>query len=68
MSKIARGGYIFVTWIGDHPPPHVHVYRDNKLVVKWDYENGSAMKGSANRTILRIIEDLKSEGKLGYED
>lgn len=36
MGKIRRGGYVFVTWKGDHAPRHVHVYRDGKLVVKWD--------------------------------
>ena len=30
---------------GDHPPRHVHVYRDGKLVVKWDLDNRNAMKG-----------------------
>jgi hypothetical protein len=68
MSKIRRGGYIFVNWIGDHPPPHVHVYRDGKLIVKWDYENGAPLKGTANRKILRLIAELIEEGELGYEN
>ncbi len=38
MAKVRRGGYIFLTWIGDHTPRHVHVYRDGKLIVKWDLE------------------------------
>ena len=42
MARIRRGGYIFITWIGDHSPRHVHVYRDGKLVVKWDLDNGIA--------------------------
>ena len=29
-----------MTWIGDHSPRHVHVYRDGKLVAKWDLEDG----------------------------
>ena len=68
MSKKRRGGYIFVTWIGDHPPPHVHVYRDGKLVVKWDYENWVPMKGSASNRVLKLITELMDEGELGYED
>jgi hypothetical protein len=39
MGKIRRGGFVFVTWKGDHSPYHVHVYRDGTLVVKWDLEN-----------------------------
>jgi len=38
VSKIRRGGYVFVTWVGDHPPRHVHVYRDGELVAKWDLD------------------------------
>ena len=64
MSKIRRGNYIFITWSGDHPPRHVHVYKDSKLVVKWDLENGLAMKGRANRRVLKLIAELEQEGRL----
>jgi hypothetical protein len=64
MSKIRRGGYIFVTWIGDHPPRHVHVYKDGKFVVKWDLENRVAMKGRATSRILKLIAELEQEGRL----
>jgi len=43
MGKVRRGNYIFVTWVGDHPPRHVHIYKDGKLVVKWDLKNRVAM-------------------------
>jgi hypothetical protein len=42
MSKIRRGGFVFVTWKGDHPPRHLHVYRDRRFVVKWDLDNPRA--------------------------
>ena len=64
MARIRRGGYIFLTWAGDHPPRHVHVYRDGKLVVKWDLDNGKAMRGAATRRILELIDELESEGLL----
>lgn len=64
MSKIRRGNYIFVTWIGDHPPRHVHIYKDGKLVVKWDLDNGLAMKGKVTKKILKLIADLQREGRL----
>ena len=64
MGKIRRGGYVFLTWKGDHGPRHVHVYRDRKLVVKWDLEHGTPMKGAADRKILRLIGELESEGLL----
>lgn len=62
MTKIRRGNFIFLGWIGDHSPRHVHVYRNRKLIVKWDLENGVAMKGTPTRRILRLISDLQDEG------
>ena len=64
MSKIRRGNYIFVTWVGDHGPRHVHVYKDGKLIVKWDLENGVAMKGKATQRVLKLIAELQAEGRL----
>lgn len=64
MGKIRRGGYILVTWKGDHPPRHVHVYRDGKLVVKWDLDNKKPMKGNATRRVRELIEKLESESLL----
>jgi hypothetical protein len=64
MGKLRRGGYIFVTWKGDHSPRHVHVYRDGKLVVKWDLDNGKPMRGDASKRVVELIEELDSEGLL----
>ena len=64
MGKIRRGGYVFVTWKGDHTPRHVHVYRDGRLVVKWDLDNNKAMKGKAPRKVLSLIDELEAEGLL----
>jgi hypothetical protein len=64
MGKVRRGNYIFLTWKGDHSPRHVHVYRDGKLVVKWDLENWQPMEGKASRRLLQIIKELDSEGEL----
>jgi uncharacterized protein DUF4160 len=64
VGKYRRGGYVFITWIGDHPPRHVHVYRDGRLVVKWDLDNRKAMKGKATSRILQLIAQLESEGVL----
>lgn len=64
MGKHRRGGYVFITWKGDHPPRHVHVYRDTKLVVKWDLDNKVAMKGVASHLVLALIAELEAEGEL----
>lgn len=64
MSRVRRGGYLFISWIGDHSPRHVHVYRDGKLVVKWDLENARSIRGRATAKILALIAELVSEGLL----
>jgi hypothetical protein len=42
----------------------VHVYRDGKLVVKWDLDNQLPMKGAAKRRVLQLIAELEAEGVL----
>jgi hypothetical protein len=64
VGKIRLGGYIFITWKSDHPPRHVHVYREGELVVKWDLDNGRPMRGSASQEIRKLIRLLLSEGRL----
>jgi hypothetical protein len=64
VGKHRRGGYVFITWKGDHPPRHVHVYRDGRLVVKWDLDNQMPMKGDASRQVLALIAELEAEGQL----
>lgn len=64
MGKIRRGGFVFITWIGDHAPRHVHVYKDGALVVKWDLEHDVAMRGRASSRILGLIAELRQEGAL----
>ncbi len=64
MSKLRRAGLVFLKWKGDHGPEHVHVFRDGRLVVKWDLENGKAMEGKPTRRVLDAIEGLVREGLL----
>ncbi len=53
-----------IDWKGDHGPRHVHVYRDGRLVLKWDLENGVPMEGRASRRVRRLLADLQEEGRL----
>jgi hypothetical protein len=55
---------VFVTWLGDHAPRHVHVYRGGRFVLKWDLENAKAMKGKPTARIKRLIRELREEGLL----
>jgi hypothetical protein len=64
MRKVRRGGYVFVSWKSDHPPRHVHVYREGRLIVKWDLDNDKPMKGVASAEVRRLIRVLQSEGRV----
>jgi hypothetical protein len=64
VGRHRRGGYVFITWKGDHSPRHVHVYCDGRLVVKWDLDNKKPMKGAATARVLVLIAELEAEGLL----
>lgn len=64
VGKVRRGGYVFISWKGDHSPRHVHVYRDGRLVVKWDLEEHKPMIGEPGRRVLKLILALDAEGVL----
>jgi hypothetical protein len=55
---------VFLIRKGDHSPRHVHVYRDGRLIVKWDLDNARAMEGSITRRVKELIEELENEGEL----
>lgn len=62
--KKRRGGYVCITWIGDHEPRHVHVYRDSDLVAKWDLEHNRPLTDNVPGRIVALIEVLRAEGEL----
>ena len=64
LGKERRGGYVFVSWIGDHSPRHVHVYWNGRLVLKWDLDHGKVMKGRGTKRLMRLIADLEREQRL----
>jgi hypothetical protein len=42
----------------------VHVYRDGRLIVKWNLEADVPLKGRANARILSLLRELGEEGLL----
>ena len=64
MPKIRRGNYVFLGWIGDHSPRHVHVYRDGRFVVKWDLDHWRPMEGRASARVVKLMEELVIERRL----
>ena len=66
MGRIRRGGYIIKWFIGDHPPTHVHIEKENgELIGRLDLERMTGMEGwQPDRKLLKIIEELRREGRL----
>jgi hypothetical protein len=64
VTRIRRGGYVFLTWSGDHPPRHVHVLRHGRLVLKWDLERGRPMQGLVPAKLVALVRELEEEGLL----
>jgi hypothetical protein len=64
MTKVRKGGYVFMTWTGDHTPRHVHVFRDKELVLKWNLDEDMVLSGVPVRRVVRLIRELRLEGRL----
>jgi hypothetical protein len=55
MGRVRRGGYLIDSWIGDHEPKHVHVYRDGRLVAKVEVPSLLVLSGRMNARLRRIL-------------
>lgn len=64
MGKIKRGGYIFVTWIGDHAPRHVHVFKNSRLVLIWNLERSVVISGKISHKLKKLLNLIIREGLL----
>jgi hypothetical protein len=64
MGKVRRGGYVFLSWKGDHGPNDVHVYRKGRLLVKWDLEAQLPMRGKVTQRVRQLLDELQAEGRL----
>jgi len=53
-----------VTWVGDHAPLHVHVFRDGRLILKWNLEKDLPMEGRAPARLVELIRELRRDGRL----
>jgi len=53
-----------VTWKGDHSPWHVHVFKDDRLILKFNLEAMVLIDGKLPARILKIIKTLMKEGLL----
>jgi hypothetical protein len=58
VGRKKRGGYIFETYAGDHPPYHVHIYKDDEFIGRFDIEKQKPMDGILSGQILKFLEEL----------
>lgn len=65
MGRVKRGGYIFDFWVGDHPPRHVHIYKDGRLIARVELNYAlTVMEGKVSRRLREILKVLIREGVL----
>jgi hypothetical protein len=66
MGRIRRGGYIFTTWKGDHPPRHVHVADGNgNGLGRVRIDNKEPLDDwTPPRKVKELIDELEREGRL----
>jgi hypothetical protein len=57
-----RGGYVFRMYDRDHPPPHVHVFKDYVLLDRYDVANGRFMDGTIGKHRGRVLKALRALG------
>jgi len=60
------GGYIFIWWIGDHTPRHVHVFdNDGKIITRVNLDTMQPMDiAKIDKKIVGLIKELLEEGGL----
>lgn len=65
MTLKKSGGFFFVTYSGDHGPKHVHIYKDRKLVGKFDIDHqiflGNLEMSKRLRKALKELEYIKKK-------
>lgn len=58
MGRKKRGRYIFETYSGDHRPYHVHIYRGDEFIGRFDIENQIPMDEDLSGQVLKYLEEL----------
>ena len=66
MGRVRRNGYIVEWFIGDHLPPHVHVFdAKGRFLGRLDTETLNGLEGwLPSDKLVVLINELQREGKL----
>jgi hypothetical protein len=66
MGEVRRYGYRLEWFIGDHRPPHVHVYDSkDRFIGRLDIERLVGIEGwMPNKKLVKLIQELREENRL----
>ena len=67
MPTWRSGGFLIRLYTHDHPPLHVHVFRDRHLVARFDIEGRRFMTLRNPRERAPILRALRKTGLIGDE-
>ncbi len=62
MPTWRSGGHIIRMYQNDHPPLHVHIFRDGRQLDRYDLEHGEFMDGTVGRHRGRVLAALRAVG------
>jgi hypothetical protein len=62
VPRWKRAGYVFEMYENDHPPLHVHVFLDGKLLDRFDLVSGTFMRNTIGRHRGRVLAALRKLG------
>lgn len=62
MPTWRASGYVMRMYQSDHPPLHVHVFKDGELLDRYDLEHGRFMDGTIGRHRRRVLAALRAVG------
>jgi hypothetical protein len=62
MPTWKAGGYVIRLYVRDHPPLHVHVFKESREVARYDLEGGRFLAGSEERHMGRVRRALRNAG------
>lgn len=62
MPTWSSGGYIICMYQNDHPPSHVHIFKDGRQLDRYDLENKVFMDGTVGRHRGRVLTALRNVG------
>ena len=62
MPTWKSGGYVLRMYENDHPPPHVHIFKDGVALDRYDLRNARFMDGTIGRHRGRVLAAMRAVG------